>query len=80
MLPTRNLIYLPNLAPFYFIKKYRYGGRGILQVVQKKIGTNLDLERDFLGERERDLLLERPRDLERLRLLLPDLQVRKLLY
>jgi hypothetical protein len=36
----------------------------------------LDLDRDFLGERERDLLLdfECPRDLERLRLLLPDLK------
>jgi hypothetical protein len=36
----------------------------------------LDLDRDFLGERERDLLLdfECPRDLERLRLLLPDIK------
>lgn len=39
----------------------------------------LDFDLDFLGERERDLLLdlECPRDLERLRLLLPDLQYSK---
>jgi hypothetical protein len=65
----------PELGTFLLQSEIQGMADGEYFLVEKcENQTNLDLDRDFLGERERDLLLERPRDLERLRLLLPDLK------